>query len=149
MDAGAPGPTYDGLSWTTAYTTVQGALDVANNPANATTIYEMRAAAEYARAMAAAANAAHADQPCLQRQPGQLGGGMFNSGEYDGVSSPTLSNVTFSGNQANYGGGMVNYTENGGMSSPTLSGVTFGGNHANYGGGGMANMGVSGVSGRR
>ncbi len=39
---------------------------------------------------------------------------------------------------------MVNYTENGGMSSPTLSSVTFGGNHANYGGGGMANMGVSG-----
>jgi len=75
-----------------------------------------------------------------------LGGGMFNSGEYGGVSSPMLSNVTFSGNQANLGGGMVNYTENGGMSSPTLSGVTFSGNHANYGGGGMANMGVSGVS---
>ncbi|MDI9546369.1 MAG: hypothetical protein QM346_02100, partial [Chloroflexota bacterium] len=39
VDADAPGPTYDGLSWTTAYTTVQDALDVANNPANATTIY--------------------------------------------------------------------------------------------------------------
>ncbi len=41
MDADAPGPTYDGLSWTTAYTTVQDALDVANTPANATNVYEI------------------------------------------------------------------------------------------------------------
>jgi len=45
VDADAPGPTHDGLSWTTAYTTVQDALDVANNPANATTIYEIWVAA--------------------------------------------------------------------------------------------------------
>ncbi len=41
VDAGATGPAHDGLSWTTAYTTVQDALDVANTPANATNVYEI------------------------------------------------------------------------------------------------------------
>jgi predicted outer membrane repeat protein len=46
---------------------------------------------------------------------------MYNSG-----SSPTLTNVTFSGNNAyNNGGGMYNSG-----SSPTLTNVTFSGNHA-------------------
>ena len=58
-----------------------------------------------------------------------LGGGMSN---YN--SSPTLSNVTFSGNTADYGGGMYNYN-----SSPTLTGVTFSGNTAGDWGGGMFN----------
>jgi len=44
-------------------------------------------------------------------------------------SSPTLTNVTFSGNSATYGGGMSN------SSSPTLTNVTFSGNSAPYGGG--------------
>ncbi|MFN8471225.1 MAG: choice-of-anchor Q domain-containing protein [Anaerolineae bacterium] len=47
------------------------------------------------------------------------GGGMLNSG------SPTLTNVTFSGNSASFGGGMYN---NGG--SLTLTNVTFSGNTA-------------------
>ena len=55
------------------------------------------------------------------------GGGMFGQG----ASSPTLSNVTFSGNAANRGGGMFNH--NG--SNPTLTNVTFSGNAATYGGG--------------
>jgi len=48
-------------------------------------------------------------------------------------SSPTLTNVTFSGNSASdgYGGGMVNYSS----SNPTLTNVTFSGNSAPYGGG--------------
>ena len=55
------------------------------------------------------------------------GGGMYN--EYN--SSPSLSNVTLSGNSATYnGGGMSNY-----QSSPSLSNVTFSGNSAYYGGG--------------
>ncbi len=58
------------------------------------------------------------------------GGGMYN---YD--SSPTLTNVTFSGNSASsYGGGMYNY-----HSSPTLTNVTFSGNSASSYGGGMYN----------
>ena len=45
-----------------------------------------------------------AHQRDLQRQLGQRsGGGMYN---YD--SSPTLTNVTFSGNSATHGGGMYN-----------------------------------------
>jgi hypothetical protein len=57
-------------------------------------------------------------------------------GMYNRTSSPTLSNVTISGNYANYtGGGMYNYE-----SSPTLSNVTISGNHANNTGGGMYNF---------
>jgi hypothetical protein len=53
-------------------------------------------------------------------------------GMYNWESSPTLSNVTFSGNStANFGGGMKNYES----SSPTLTNVTFSGNSASYGGG--------------
>ena len=57
-------------------------------------------------------------------------GGMYNRN-----SSPTLSNVTFSGNTAiYYGGGMHNDN-----SSPILSNVTFSSNSASYYGGGMSN----------
>ena len=62
-----------------------------------------------------------------------LGGGMFNDG-----SSPTLTNVTFSGNSATYGGGMFNDG-----SSPTLTNVTFSGNSASAWGGGMDNFDYS------
>ena len=57
------------------------------------------------------------------------GGGMYNSS-----SSPTLTNVTFSGNWAYYGGGMYNSS-----SSPALTNVTFSGNTAKYDGSGMYN----------
>ena len=49
-------------------------------------------------------------------------------------SNPTLNNVTFSGNSADWGGGMVNENSN-----PTLSNVTFNGNSAYIAGGGMLN----------
>jgi predicted outer membrane repeat protein len=61
----------------------------------------------------------------------QYGGGMSNSSS----SSPTLSNVTFSGNTASFGGGMSN--ANG--SNPTLTNVTFSANTATSHGGGMWN----------
>jgi len=63
------------------------------------------------------------------------GGGMFND-----HSSPTLTNITFSGNSAEHiGGGM--YNEN---SSPTLNTVTFSSNTSVAGdGGGMFNLGSS------
>jgi hypothetical protein len=66
------------------------------------------------------------------------GGGMYND-----HSSPTLTNVTFSGNTAfdwndgDEGGGMYND-----HSSPTLTNVTFSGNTAS-GGGGMSNYSSS------
>lgn len=62
-----------------------------------------------------------------------LGGGMINDS-----GSPTLTNLTFSGNSADYGGGMYNFGENG-NSSPTLTNVIFSGNTATYYGGGMYN----------
>ena len=57
--------------------------------------------------------------------PNNLGGGL-----YDSSGSPTLSNVTFSGNLAYLGGGMYNVNN-----SPMLSNVTFSGNSAAFGGG--------------
>ncbi len=61
---------------------------------------------------------------------GNSGGGMFNTS-----SNPTLTNVVFSGNQAtatsSFGGGMFNVSS----SSPTLTNVTFSGNSAANGGG--------------
>ena len=57
--------------------------------------------------------------------PNNRGGGMYYND-----SSPTLTNLTFSGNSAGAGGGM--YTE---LSAPTLTSVTFNGNSAIYGGG--------------
>ncbi len=57
------------------------------------------------------------------------GGGMLNLG-----ASPTLTNVTFSDNTAQYGAGMYNAS-----SSPTLTNVTFSHNTASSDGGGMHN----------
>jgi predicted outer membrane repeat protein len=66
------------------------------------------------------------------------GGGMLNIG-----GSPSLSNITFSGNSAVIGGGMLNFAQ----SSPVLTNVTFSGNlavatqNSASGGGGMYNDG--------
>ena len=54
------------------------------------------------------------------------GGGMYNS-----QSSPTVTNCTFSGNEAGDGGGMCNFR----LSSPAVTNCTFSGNEARYGGG--------------
>ena len=63
--------------------------------------------------------------------PDNSGGGMFNSS-----SSPTLTDITFIGNSAQYdGGGMYNYS-----SSPRLTNVTFTSNTAMQNGGGMSNV---------
>jgi hypothetical protein len=60
----------------------------------------------------------------------QNGSAAYGGGMYNGSSSPTLTNCTFTENTANYGGGMYNSN-----SSPTLTGCTFEGNSASYGGG--------------
>ena len=57
-----------------------------------------------------------------------FGGGLYCSG-----ASPTLTNVTFSHNQAGWGGGMAS----GSYSSPVLTDVTFSYNQASFDGGGM------------
>lgn len=69
---------------------------------------------------------------------GQANGGaqdMRGSGMYNAGGSPTLTNVTFSGNEAGNGygdgGGMYNQDN----SNPTLTNVTFSGNEAGDGGG--------------
>ena len=59
--------------------------------------------------------------------PYNMGAGLYTSN-----GSPTVSNVTFSGNQASDGGGV--FTEY--FSNPTLTNVTFSGNQA-FSGGGM------------
>ncbi|PWH13133.1 MAG: hypothetical protein DDG59_14690 [Anaerolineae bacterium] len=69
--------------------------------------------------------------------PNIRGGGLYCDGRGSGrACSPTLQNVTFSGNTATYsGGGMANDGRNGGTSSPTLQNVTFSSNSATWGGG--------------
>jgi hypothetical protein len=67
---------------------------------------------------------------CDLHEPCRTGGGMYNQG-----GSPTVRNVTFSGNSASSGGGMANFD----ISDPTLTNVTFSANSAGYSGGGMYN----------
>jgi hypothetical protein len=68
------------------------------------------------------------------------GGGMFN---YN--SSPTLGNVTFTGNNGSYCGGVSSYASYG-TCSPVLTNVTIAGNTASNTGGGMANnVNISGT----
>jgi hypothetical protein len=73
---------------------------------------------------------------------------MSNIGQV-GTSSPTMTNVLFSGNWAYAGGGIANSGFMGGTSSPLLVNVTFSGNHAENDGGGMHNSvdGAPGSSG--
>jgi hypothetical protein len=95
--------------------------------------------------------------------PHYYGGGMYNDvasptltnltfsgnfatynggGMYNQIASPTLTNVMFSSNYANAGGGMYNYQS----SSPTLTDVEFNGNSASLYGGGMCNYSNSSPS---
>ncbi len=66
--------------------------------------------------------------------PNDRGGGMYNTS-----SSPSLSNLIFSGNNAAIGGGMFNTTS----SAPSLVTIVFSGNNAPSGGGGMYNVNSS------
>ncbi len=72
------------------------------------------------------------------------GGAMYNDG-YQGTSSPSLSDVTFSGNIANNGGAIYNDAYQG-ISSPSLGNVTFSGNIATGGGGAIYDYGTNGTS---
>ncbi len=63
-------------------------------------------------------------------------GDLCGAGMYNFSSSPTITNVNFSGNEAKQGSGMYNYASN-----PTLTNVTFSGNGSGIAriGGGMVN----------
>ncbi len=76
-----------------------------------------------------------------------VGGGMSCLGSGIGhVCSPTLSNLTFSGNDAPGGGALYNDGSSGGLSSPALANVIFSGNHATDNGGAIENNGDGGLS---
>jgi predicted outer membrane repeat protein len=66
---------------------------------------------------------------------------MFNNGEKDGDSNPSLTNVTFSGNSAVWNGGAMFNDGYNGDSNPSLTNVTFSGNSAGWEGGAMFNDG--------
>ncbi|MEZ4629516.1 MAG: hypothetical protein R2880_02140 [Deinococcales bacterium] len=72
----------------------------------------------------------------------RAGGGMYCNGNgIDKDCSPSLSRISFIGNQANYsGGGLFNSGTLSGSSSPTLTNVSFFGNSA-YRGGALFNDG--------
>ncbi len=61
--------------------------------------------------------------------PGNIGGGLFSKS-----SNPTLTNIIFFNNSAEFGGGIYNT-----YSNPSLSGITFSENFAESNGGGMYN----------
>jgi predicted outer membrane repeat protein len=76
-----------------------------------------------------------------------MGGGFYCDGSGSGAEcSPSLRNMIFSGNWADYrGGAMYNGGGYGGTSSPSLVDVTFSGNSADVGGA-MYNNGHGGTS---
>lgn len=79
--------------------------------------------------------------------PDLEGGGLYCAGNGGGNEcSPTLNNLTFSGNMAGSGGAMFNRGTNGGVSSPTLNNTSFIGNLSTGLGGAMYNDGIGGTS---
>jgi hypothetical protein len=94
----------------------------------------------------------------------RAGGGMFNRNSSPSISnisfsgnsadingggmfnisssSPSISNTSFSGNSADTGGGMHNFSS----SSPSISNTSFSGNSADINGGGMLNLDSSSPS---
>lgn len=65
------------------------------------------------------------------------GGGMMDYATSGGISSPSLTDVTFLQNNSAYWGGAMFSSAGGGTSSPTLNDVTFDGNTAYTAGGAM------------
>jgi len=85
----------------------------------------------------------NADSPAGGRAYDGYGGGIYNTGSGGMINAgggPTLVNITFSGNFADYGGGMYNT-----VSGSTLIDITFSGNYAIYGAG-IYNRSSSGLA---
>ncbi|RRR70642.1 MAG: hypothetical protein EI684_13035, partial [Candidatus Viridilinea halotolerans] len=80
-------------------------------------------------------------------EPADSGGGLYCDGKNSGnACNPTLRNLAFTGNRAEYGGAICNDGESGGESSPTLTNVTFTNNWADGDGGAIYNYGYQGIS---
>lgn len=72
--------------------------------------------------------------------PSSHGGGLYCNGNgLDAECSPTLNQLNFSNNSADFGGALDNDGRNYGASSPVVSNVVFDGNHANSFAGAMYN----------
>jgi hypothetical protein len=72
------------------------------------------------------------------------GAGWMNTTTGATLSSPTLTNVTFSNNHAAaWGGGMANYVQNGGTCQSVYTNCTFTNNIGPWGGGAIWNTGYS------
>ena len=72
--------------------------------------------------------------------PSSHGGGLYCNGNGLGAEcSPTLNQLIFSNNTADFGGALDNDGRNDGVSSPVVSNVIFDGNHANTFAGAMFN----------
>ena len=96
--------------------------------------------------LAALAASPASAKPTLSGVSAVSGGAIANDGE-GGISSPTFTNVTFSGNNASgNGGAMYNHGNTGGTSNAMLTNVTFSGNHADSKGGAIYNHADSGTS---
>jgi predicted outer membrane repeat protein len=78
--------------------------------------------------------------------PDNLGGGFYCDGSSGGQCSPSLSNLTFSGNYAGTSGGAIYNNGYQGTSSPTLNHMIFSGNSAKYLGGAIVSSGKNGSS---
>jgi PKD repeat protein/sugar lactone lactonase YvrE len=74
---------------------------------------------------------------------GDFGGGLYCDGQNGGVCSPSLANLTFSGNRVSDGGGAIVNRGASGTSSPTLTNILFQGNTA-FASGAMHNEAQSG-----
>ena len=74
---------------------------------------------------------------------GDYGGGLYCDGQNGGVCSPSLANLTFSGNRVSGGGGAIVNRGASGTSSPTLTNILFQGNTA-FASGAMHNEAQSG-----
>ncbi|PEN06083.1 hypothetical protein CRI93_11440, partial [Longimonas halophila] len=78
--------------------------------------------------------------------PDPLGGGLFCDGVGSGnACSPSLTEVTFTGNSAGRDGGAIYNDGRGGVSSPQITNATFTGNSAGFGGA-IYNDGQGGAS---
>lgn len=73
------------------------------------------------------------------------GGGISLFADQDGISNPTIENVTFRGNAAIGGGGLEIRGEDGGTANPTLTDCSFVNNAAETGGA-LSNLGPRGTA---
>ncbi len=121
----------DQRNWTANVTILSGDLadddsGFSNNSENAYHVVTGASGAILDGFTITAGNADGAD--CLNSG---CGGGMYNDS-----TSPSITNVIFSGNNAFNGGGMANDNS----TNTTLTNVTFSGNQASDGGGGLYNL---------